>query len=193
MTTCVRSHPRLAARRSRAVADLLSARRRLRAGRHRGAAAREIAPERIPSPYRELLVHQNDMTLDAGGSLRRAGDGARALARFATARPTSAACCSCYEHSAGRWRWARSGSSSTSSRPGSARRSCATRCRSGASCARRRRLPQPAERVLEVTPNAEMLGVFWMREPRDAVRTSDGGDAWAAAGSVTLSKSSPLV
>ena len=45
-------------------------------------------------------------------------------------------------------------------------RSTPTKCRSAASCATAASIQERREGVPRITPNPEMMGVFWMREPR---------------------------
>ena len=70
-------------------------------------AATPIAPEKIPQPYRSLLVHQRDMTLTLeahfGGRVVL-----RPLSTFISGPGTTAACSSRRSIPAGRSRWARS-------------------------------------------------------------------------------------
>ena len=153
MSTIVRSLPRHAARRATPRGrsrDALSARRRLRAGGDRAAAhAAEIAPERIPPPYRSLLVHERDMTLTLeahfGGRVSAAG--AVHVPRRRT--PTSAACCWCRSTRRGRSRWARSASTSGVRAPHPRGDPAQPRPARARAARRRRRLPQPPTAVPE--------------------------------------------
>ena len=127
-------------------------------------AARKTSPARIPSPYHDLLVHENEMTQ----TLERHAGGPVAVRVLATS-------------SAGRWYSRRVLLVLESS--GRPMAIGAVRIRLDAFNARTRaRILQqqvPLGRLLreaaidylsrptaffEVTPNAEMMGVFWMRE-----------------------------
>jgi chorismate-pyruvate lyase len=125
-----------------------------------------IAPERIPQPYRSLLVHQRDMTLTL-----EAHFGGRVVLR-----PLST-------FVSGPWYYRRVLlAQEYSGRPvemGAIRIKLAALPRKVQAEIRRNRIPlgrilrdggvdftsMPRE-FFAVTPNPEMMGVFWMREPR---------------------------
>jgi hypothetical protein len=129
-----------------------------------GATA--IAPDRIPQPYRSLLVHQRDMTLTL-----EAHFGGRVVLR-----PLST-------FVSGPWYYRRVLlAQEYSGRPvemGAIRMKLAALPRKVQVEIRRNRVPlgrilrdggvdftsMPRE-FFAVTPNPEMMGVFWMREPR---------------------------
>jgi hypothetical protein len=167
MTTIVRSHPRLAARRATKPSrtcyplDVVYAQAGIAAPR-----AREIAPARIPFPYRSLLVHERDMTLTLeahfGGrvalrALSTFHDGASYFRRVLlvherSARPVEMGAiridldafaprirAAILRNRVPLGRVLRDGGVDFRSRPSA---------------------------FLSVTPNSEMMGVFWMREPR---------------------------
>jgi chorismate-pyruvate lyase len=141
--------------------------------------AREIEPEDIPDPYRALLAHDDDMTQ----TLERHTGGPVVV------RPLSAG-------SRGRWYFRRVLlAEEATGRPiemGAIRIALdlfgvRVRSRIVRGEAPLGRILREAgvdyrsrpERFLTVTPNAEMLGVFWMREPqtlygRQTVMTLDG-------------------
>jgi hypothetical protein len=166
MTNTVRSHPRLAARRATArprtayPLDVVYAQAGIPAPR-----AREIAPARIPSPYRGLLVHERDMTLTleahVGGrvvlrALSTFHDGACYFRRVLlvherSARPVEMGAIridldafeprirsAILRNRVPLGRVLRDGGVDYRSRP---------------------------QAFLSVTPNSEIMGVFWMREP----------------------------
>ena len=129
-------------------------------------AATAIAPDRIPQPYRSLLVHQRDMTLTL-----EAHFGGRVVLR-----PLST-------FVNGPWYYRRVLlAQEYSGRPvemGAIRMKLAALPRKVQAEIRRNRVPlgrilrdggvdftsMPRE-FFAVTPNPEMMGVFWMREPR---------------------------
>ena len=129
-------------------------------------AATAIAPDRIPQPYRSLLVHQRDMTLTL-----EAHFGGRVVLR-----PLST-------FVSGPWYYRRVLlAQEYSGRPvelGAIRMKLAALPRKVQAEIRRNRVPlgrilrdggvdftsMPRE-FFAVTPNPEMMGVFWMREPR---------------------------
>jgi hypothetical protein len=129
-------------------------------------AATAIAPDRIPQPYRSLLVHQRDMTLTL-----EAHFGGRVVLR-----PLST-------FVSGPWYYRRVLlAQEYSGRPvemGAIRMKLAALPRKVQLEIRRNRVPlgrilrdggvdftsMPRE-FFAVTPNPEMMGVFWMREPR---------------------------
>jgi hypothetical protein len=128
--------------------------------------ATAVAPEQIPQPYRSLLVHQRDMTL----TLEEHFGGRVAL------RPLST-------FVSGAWYYRRVLlAQEYSGRPvemGAIRMKLAALPRSVQAEIRRNQVPLgrilrdggvdftsvPRE-FFAVVPNAEMMGVFWMREPR---------------------------
>ena len=128
--------------------------------------ARPIAPDDIPQPYRSLLVHQRDMTLTL-----EAHFGGRVVLR-----PLST-------FTAGPWYYRRVLlAQEYSGRPvemGAIRIKLAAFPRKVQAEIRRNQVPlgrilrdggvdftsMPRE-FFAVAPNAEMMGVFWMREPR---------------------------
>jgi hypothetical protein len=129
-------------------------------------AARAIAPDAIPQPYRSLLAHQRDMTLTL-----EAHFGGRVVLR-----PLS-------KFISGPWYYRRVLlAQEYSGRPvemGAIRMKLAALPRKVQVEIRRNRVPlgrilrdggvdftsMPRE-FFAVTPNPEMMGVFWMREPR---------------------------
>jgi hypothetical protein len=129
-------------------------------------AATAIAPDAIPQPYRSLLVHQHDMTLTL-----EAHFGGRVALRPLTT------------FTIGPWYYRRVLlAQEYSGRPvemGAIRIKLAALPRKVQAEIRRNRVPlgrllrdagvdftsQPRE-FFAVTPNPEMMGVFWMREPR---------------------------
>lgn len=129
-------------------------------------AATPIAPDAIPQPYRSLLVHQRDMTLTL-----EAHFGGRVALRPLTT------------FTIGPWYYRRVLlAQEYSGRPvemGAIRIRLAALPRKVQAEIRRNRVPlgrllrdagvdftsQPRE-FFAVTPNPEMMGVFWMREPR---------------------------
>jgi hypothetical protein len=129
-------------------------------------AARAIAPDEIPQPYRSLLVHQRDMTLTL-----EAHFGGRVVLR-----PLST-------FISGPWYYRRVLlAQEYSGRPvemGAIRMKLAALPRKVQAEIRRNQVPLgrilrdggvdftsiPRE-FFAVTPNPEMMGVFWMREPR---------------------------
>ena len=129
-------------------------------------AATAIAPDRIPQPYRSLLVHQRDMTL----TLEEHFGGRVALRPLAT-------------FTAGPWYYRRVLlAQEYSGRPvemGAIRMKLAALPRKVQAEIRRNQVPlgrllrdagvdftsMPRE-FFAVVPNPEMMGVFWMREPR---------------------------
>ena len=152
-----------------------------------------ISPYAVPLPYRSLLVHESDMTMvleqHFGGRLAL-----RVLSTFETPAGTSAACCSSRSTPAVRCRWAPSGWTSTPSASVSARQILRNQMPLG-------RLlrdhgvdfkSQP-QVFLSVTPNSEMMGVFWMREPRTLYGRKTHMLTIAAARSATSSRSCPPV
>jgi len=128
--------------------------------------ARPIGPDGIPQPYRSLLVHQRDMTLTL-----EAHFGGRVVLR-----PLST-------FTSGPWYYRRVLlAQEYSGRPvemGAIRIKLAALPRKVQAEIRRNRIPlgrilrdggvdftsMPRE-FFAVTPNPEMMGVFWMREPR---------------------------
>ena len=129
-------------------------------------AATAIAPDRIPQPYRSLLVHQRDMTLTL-----EAHFGGRVVLRPLTT------------FTVGPWYYRRVLlAQEYSGRPvemGAIRIKLAALPRRVQTEIRRNRIPlgrllrdagvdftsMPRE-FFAVSPNPEMMGVFWMREPR---------------------------
>jgi hypothetical protein len=128
--------------------------------------AAPIAPDEIPQPYRALLVHQRDMTLTL-----EAHFGGRVVLRPLSTFTTGA------------WYYRRVLlAQEYSGRPvemGAIRMKLAALPRKVQAEIRRNRVPlgrilrdggvdftsMPRE-FFAVTPNPEMMGVFWMREPR---------------------------
>ncbi|HEY8232957.1 MAG: hypothetical protein ACHQM7_01925 [Vicinamibacterales bacterium] len=128
--------------------------------------ARAIAPARIPPPYRSLLVHENDMTLTLeahfGGPVTL-----RALSTFRERRSYYRRVLLVQEYSARPVEMGAIRIDLMAFQPRVRTRILANRVplgrllRDGGVDFRSR-----PKVFLAVTPNPEMMGVFWMREPR---------------------------
>jgi hypothetical protein len=127
---------------------------------------REVAPGRIPPPYRSLLVHENDMTLTLeahfGGRVTL-----RALSTFRERRSYFRRVLLVQEYSARPVEMGAIRIDLTAFRPAIRAQILSNRVPLG-------RLLRDGgvdfksrpTLFLAVTPNPEMMGVFWMREPR---------------------------
>jgi chorismate-pyruvate lyase len=128
--------------------------------------ARRVAPGRIPPPYRSLLVHENDMTLTLeahfGGRVTL-----RALSTFRERRSYFRRVLLVQEYSARPVEMGAIRIDLSAFRPGIRAQILKGRVPLG-------RLLRDGgvdyqsrpTAFLAVTPNPEMMGVFWMREPR---------------------------
>jgi hypothetical protein len=128
--------------------------------------ARPTRPERIPPPYRSLLVHQRDMTLTLeahfGGRVT-----IRPLSTFRAGRSFYRRVLLVQEYSARPVEMGAIRIDLAAFRPKIRAAILANRVPLGRllrdSGVDFQSIPQV---YLAVTPNAEMMGVFWMREPR---------------------------
>lgn len=128
--------------------------------------AQEVAAHRIPSPYRGLLVHERDMTLTLeahfGGRVRL-----RALSTFRKGHSYYRRVLLVQEYSARPVEMGAIRIDLLAFEPRIRSRILGNRVPLGRLLrdggVDYRSLPV---RFLKVTPNSEMMGVFWMREPR---------------------------
>ena len=128
--------------------------------------ARKVAPDRIPSPYQSLLVHQNDMTLTLeahfGGRVTL-----RPLSTFREGRSYFRRVLLVQEYSARPVEMGAIRIDLMAFRPKIRAQILSNRVPLGRLLrdggVDYKSLPKV---FLAVTPNPEMMGVFWMREPR---------------------------